>query len=285
MLDMRVITKIDDMKRYSREARKEGKSIGLVPTMGFLHEGHMSLVRAAGEECDVVVLSIFVNPVQFGPDEDYKKYPRDMERDKKIAEETGVDRIFAPGVDEMYPDGYATYVEPEGHMASILCGKSRPGHFKGVDTVVAKLFNIVSPGKSYFGQKDAQQAVIIRQMVKDLNMNTEIRVMPIVREDDGLAASSRNAYLTGDERRQALRLYNSLKKAEKLVAEGELLAGKIKKEIEKVLVEGEDIRIDYIEVVDAETLEPVENVRDNALVAVAAFVGNTRLIDNTVVRI
>ncbi|MGB2630853.1 MAG: pantoate--beta-alanine ligase [Candidatus Omnitrophota bacterium] len=282
---MRVITKIDDMKRYSREARKEGKSIGLVPTMGFLHEGHMSLVRAAGEECDVVVLSIFVNPVQFGPDEDYKKYPRDMERDKKIAEETGVDRIFAPGVDEMYPDGYATYVEPEGHMASILCGKSRPGHFKGVDTVVAKLFNIVSPGKSYFGQKDAQQAVIIRQMVKDLNMNTEIRVMPIVREDDGLAASSRNAYLTGDERRQALRLYNSLKKAEKLVAEGELLAGKIKKEIEKVLVEGEDIRIDYIEVVDAETLEPVENVRDNALVAVAAFVGNTRLIDNTVVRI
>jgi len=281
---MRIITNIDDMKAYSREAKSQGKSIGLVPTMGFLHEGHMSLVRAAGEECDVVVLSIFVNPVQFGPGEDYEKYPRDMERDKKIAEETGVDHIFAPGVDEMYPDGYATYIEPEGHMASILCGKSRPGHFKGVDTVVAKLFNIVSPDKSYFGQKDAQQAVIIRQMVKDLNMNTEIRVMPIVREDDGLAASSRNAYLTGDERRQALGLYRSLKEAERLVSGGERSAGKLKKEMEKILLEGKDVRVDYIEAVDARTLKEVDLLKGETLIAVAAVVGNTKLIDNTVVR-
>ncbi|MFQ5953160.1 MAG: pantoate--beta-alanine ligase [Candidatus Omnitrophota bacterium] len=280
---MEFITKINDMKQYSRKARKEDKTIGFVPTMGALHDGHMSLVKAAREECDVVVMSIFVNPAQFGPKEDFDKYPRDIEKDKKVAEEGGVDCIFAPIVEDMYPDGYATYIEPDGQIVRVLCGKSRPGHFRGVDTVVAKLFNIVSPGKSYFGQKDAQQAVIIKQMVKDLNMDTEVRVMPIVRESDGLAVSSRNNYLSEEERHQALGLYHSLKQAEQFVSDGECFASRLKQEMEKVLLEGKDVWVDYIEIVDARTLEPVDVLKDETLIAIAAFVGNTRLIDNTII--
>jgi pantoate--beta-alanine ligase len=278
------MTRIQDMREYSLKAREEGKTIGFVPTMGALHDGHISLVNAARRECDRVVMSIFVNPTQFGPGEDFEKYPRDMERDKAVAEKAGVDCIFAPGAGEMYPEGYGTFVEVSGSMADALCGRSRPGHFRGVTTVVAKLFNIVEPDKSYFGQKDAQQAALIKKMVKDLNISTEIRVMPIVREKDGLALRSRNAYLSEDERRQALGLHRSLNKAEENVAGGERSASALKKEMENILSRGNDVRIDYIEIVDAETLEPVAEIKNEALIAIAAFVGATRLIDNTIVR-
>jgi pantoate--beta-alanine ligase len=279
---MRVITKIKEMKEYSRKVREEGKAIGFVPTMGALHEGHMSLVKAARKECDIVVMSIFVNPAQFGPGEDYEKYPRETESDIEKAKEGGVDCIFAPAAEEMYPGGYISYVELDGPMTEVLCGKSRPEHFKGVSTVVAKLFNIMSPHKSYFGQKDAQQAAIIKKMVKDLNMDTEVVVMPIIRERDGLAMSSRNSYLSGDERHQALGIYRSLKQAEQFFASGERDPDKIKNGIKKILLGEKDVKIDYVEIVDDETLQPLDLLRDGALIAVAAFVGSTRLIDNIV---
>ncbi|MGB2600115.1 MAG: pantoate--beta-alanine ligase [Candidatus Omnitrophota bacterium] len=282
---MKAITTVNEMKEYSRKAREKAKSIGFVPTMGALHDGHMSLVKAARKECDTVIVSIFVNPTQFGPAEDFEKYPRRMKEDRKKAEDAGADCIFAPDADQMYPGGHATHVELDASLADVLCGKSRPGHFRGVATVVAKLFNIIRPDKSYFGQKDAQQAIIIEKMVEDLNMDTEIVVMPIIREEDGLAMSSRNGYLSEDERRQALGLYRSLKWAEEAVSSGERASGKVKGRMKEILSEGENIRIDYIEVLDARTLKPFGEIRDNTLIAVAAFVGKTRLIDNTVVRI
>jgi pantoate--beta-alanine ligase len=251
--------------------------------MGYLHDGHMSLVRTAKDECDVVIMSIFVNPTQFGQGEDIDKYPRDMERDKRFAAKEGVDVIFAPTVNEMYPDGNTAYVEVAGTLTETMCGNSRPGHFRGVTTVVAKLFDIVVPDRSYFGQKDAQQAVVVKRMVRDLDMPVAIRVMPIVREKDGLAMSSRNARLSADERRQALGLFRSLKQAEEMAARGELSTVRIIEEMTKILREGNDVRIDYIEIVDADELTPLETVKDNTLVAIAAFVGNTRLIDNVVI--
>jgi pantoate--beta-alanine ligase len=282
---MKVITTVKDMKKYSRKARQEGKRIGFVPTMGALHDGHLSLVEAARKECNVIVMSIFVNPSQFGPGEDFEKYPRQMDEDRKKAEEAGVDCIFTPEAEEMFPEGYTTYVEPQGSVANALCGKSRPDHFRGVATVVAKFFNIVRPDKSYFGQKDAQQAVIIERMTEDLNIDTIVAVAPIVRERDGLAMSSRNSYLSEDERSQALGLYHSLKWAEEAAAGGERASSMIKGGMKNILSEGKDVQIDYIEVLDARALQPLEKIRDNTLIAVAAFVGKTRLIDNIVVRI
>ncbi len=272
------------MRDYSRKARQEGKTIGFVPTMGYLHGGHLSLVRAAREECDIVVVSIFVNPTQFAPGEDFSEYPRDMERDKRLAGEEGADVIFAPSAGEMYPEGSITYVEVTGPLTETLCGRSRPGHFRGVTTVVAKLFDIVQPHVSYFGQKDAQQAAVVKRMVKDLNIPLEIRVMPIIREEDGLAMSSRNTYLSVDERRQALGLFLSLERAKEMVAGGDISAKRIKEEMEKNLRKGKDVRIDYVEIVDAENLAPLETVKNNTLIAVAVFVGGTRLIDNVVIR-
>ena len=282
---MELITKINDMKQYSRKAREEGKTIGFVPTMGALHEGHVSLVKAAREDCDIVIMSIFVNPAQFGSGEDYEKYPRNTEGDSKKAEEAGVDCIFIPEAEEMYPAGYMTYVEPEESLTDIMCGKSRPGHFRGVTTVVAKLFNIVGSHKSYFGQKDAQQAAIIKKMVKDLDMDTEIVVMPIIREDNGLAMSSRNSYLSEDERRQALGLYHSLKWAQEAASSGTCDSTEIKDGMKRILSEGKDVQIDYVEVVDPKTLEPLQEVKDNTLIAIAAFAGKTRLIDNIIINI
>ena len=271
------------MREYSREARRKGRTIGFVPTMGYLHEGHLSLIRAAREECDIVVVSIFVNPAQFAPGEDLDRYPRDMEQDERLAEKEEVDVIFTPSTGEMYPDGHAACVEMTGPLTETLCGVSRPGHFRGVITVCAKLFNIVRPHKSYFGQKDAQQAAVIKHMVRDLNMPVEICTMPVVREKDGLAMSSRNIYLSGGERQQALGLSRSLERAEKMITGGEVSAEGIKEEIRKVLRESKDIRIDYVEVVDADSLESLETVADNTLIAIAAFVGDTRLIDNIVI--
>lgn len=278
---MEVLTTVQEVRGYVKACRSQGKSIGLVPTMGFFHEGHLSLMRAARRECDVVVVSLFVNPTQFGPHEDYDRYPRDLERDRVMAQEVGVDLLFVPTVEEMYPPGYATYVEVE-RLTDIMCGRSRPGHFRGVATVVTKLFNIVQPDRAYFGQKDAQQALVIKRMVRDLNMPVDIRVMPIVREEDGLAMSSRNVYLSPEERQSALVLIKSLRRAEEMVRDGERSADRIKEAIRETIGSEQRARIDYVEVVDAEELKPLETIQGKALAAVAVFIGNARLIDNVI---
>jgi pantoate--beta-alanine ligase len=247
--------------------------------MGALHEGHLSLVRAAKAKSDVVAVSIFVNPTQFGPNEDFARYPRNLQQDCELLEREGVEFVFAPSVEEIYPSGAVTWVTVEG-LSDRLCGKSRPGHFRGVATVVAKLFNIVEPDAAFFGQKDAAQVALIKQMVRDLNMPVQIEVCPIVREPDGLALSSRNAYLIPDERKMALVLHASLQRAQKVFAEGEHDAAKIVSEAKKAFVWQPAVRLDYLEIVHPRTLEPVANIDKLSLVAVAAFVGNTRLIDN-----
>jgi len=251
--------------------------------MGYLHEGHLSLVRAARRENDMVVMSIFVNPTQFGPGEDLDRYPRDLYRDMELAEKAGVDGIFAPSVEEMYPEGYSTYVEVEG-LSRVLCGASRPGHFRGVATVVSKLFNIIQPHRAYFGLKDYQQALIIKRMVEDLNFPVEIVTLPTVREPDGLALSSRNQYLTLEERAKALSLYRSLKRGEEMILKGIRQVQAIKEAMAQELLKHE-VKIDYVEVCNPENLSPLEEVGDRALLAVAAWVGSTRLIDNLVVEV
>lgn len=250
--------------------------------MGYFHEGHLSLMRAARKENDVVVVSLFVNPTQFGPNEDLDRYPRDFDRDQRLAAEVGVDAIFAPTPEEMYPPGYATYVEVE-RLSQGLCGQSRPGHFRGVATVVCKLFNIVQPDRAYFGQKDFQQQLIIRRMVRDLNFPLTIVTVPTVREPDGLAMSSRNAYLSPEERKSALALIRSLKQGEALIRSGERQAQKIRQAMAETLGSDPRVCIDYVEVRDPESLEPVFTIDGEVLLAVAAFVGQTRLIDNLVV--
>lgn len=277
---MRVITGVKDMRDHTAAARREGRTTGFVPTMGCLHEGHMSLVRAARAECDEVVMSVFVNPAQFGLGEDFDKYPRDMKSDKAIAENEGVDVLFTPSEKEMYPEGYSTWVEVAGSMTETMCGLSRPGHFRGVTTVVARLFNIVSPDRAYFGRKDAQQAAVIKRMVLDLDTGIDIRVMPIVREADGLAMSSRNKYLSEDERRKAISINRALDAACEAVGDGESRASEVTRKVESTL---DGVKVDYIAVVDAETLEPLDEVGNNTLVAVAVFAGETRLIDNVIV--
>ncbi|MDD5634227.1 MAG: pantoate--beta-alanine ligase [Candidatus Omnitrophica bacterium] len=281
---MRIITKISEMKGYAHKAKKNGKVIGFVPTMGSLHDGHVSLIKASQKESDITIVSIFVNPKQFGKGEDLKKYPRNLARDLLILKKEKIDVVFIPAEKEMYPEGYSTYVNVEGAITENLCARSRPGHFKGVATVVAKLFGIVSPCVSFFGQKDAQQAVVIKHMVKDLNMCVEIRVMPIIREKDGLAMSSRNTYLSEKERKEALAIYASLKHARTLLEKGERSAHVIKGEIKKVLLSGKHVKIDHIEVVDAENLKPLKKVKNDTLIAIAVHVGKTRLIDNMVIR-
>lgn len=280
---MVIVEKVKDMKELSKKYLKENKTIGFVPTMGFLHEGHLSLVRRAREENDIVVVSIFVNPTQFGPNEDYESYPRDFERDVKLLKELNVDVVFHPPVEEMYPKDFSTYVE-ETKLSRYLCGKSRPGHFRGVCTIVTKLFNIVHPTRAYFGQKDAQQFRVIKRMVRDLNMDVELVECPIVREHDGLAMSSRNIYLSDDERVQALALYNSLKLAENLVKSGERDAGVVKSAMKEFLSRYDKVKIDYVEIVDEETLEPVKHIEGKVIVAIACWVGKARLIDNVIVQ-
>ncbi len=250
--------------------------------MGALHEGHLSLVRAARRRCDTVTVSIFVNPTQFGPSEDFSKYPRTLDRDLQMLEAEGVALVFAPSVEEMYPPGASTFITVEG-LSDKLCGKSRPGHFRGVATVVAKLFNIVQPDVAFFGQKDAAQVVIVKGMVRDLRMNVDIIVGPIVREPDGLALSSRNSYLEPRQRKQATVLYRSLTRVQFRADKGERSAANLIAAAREVLAEEPEVRVDYFEIVNPETLDPVEDISSGALVAVAAFVGSTRLIDNIVV--
>ena len=278
-----IVEKVKDMKELSEKYLKENKTIGFVPTMGFLHEGHLSLVRRAREENDIVVVSIFVNPTQFGPNEDYESYPRDFERDVKLLKELNVDVVFYPSVEEMYPKDFSTYVD-ETKLSRYLCGKSRPGHFRGVCTIVTKLFNIVRPTRAYFGQKDAQQFRVIKRMVRDLNMDVELVECPIVREHDGLAMSSRNIYLSDDERAQALALYNSLKLAENLIKSGERDAEVVKNAMKEFLSRYDKVKIDYVEIVDEETLEPVKHIEGKVIVAIACWVGKARLIDNVIVQ-
>jgi pantoate--beta-alanine ligase len=278
---MRVCHTIDEIRAAGRAARREGKSLGLVPTMGALHEGHLSLMRAAKAQCDLVVASIFVNPLQFGPNEDLGQYPRKFERDRELLKQEGVNFIFAPRVEEMYPAGTVTHVNVEG-LSDKLCGRSRPGHFRGVTTVVAKLFNIVEPDRAYFGQKDAAQATIIRRMVRDLNIPVQVVVCPIVREPDGLAMSSRNAYLDAQQRKSALVLRRSLTTVQERFDQGERTVPALIEAGMQVFAAVSSVRLDYFEIVDPATLDPVDDLSLQALVAVAAFVESVRLIDNIV---
>jgi pantoate--beta-alanine ligase len=277
---MKIINTVSDLRSFIKSYKKEGKSVGFVPTMGYLHEGHLSLVRAAKAACDLVVASIFVNPTQFGEGEDLEAYPRDLkgDQDKLISE--NVDILFYPTVEEMYPSGYSTYVEVESDMTGVLCGASRPGHFKGVTTVVAKLFNMVNPDKAFFGLKDAQQVSVIERMVLDLNMDIEIVPCPIHREEDGLAMSSRNTYLNTKERQDALVLSQSLYEAQDKIRAGERNSQKIIDGIVDKIQTVDYAVIDYVEIVDALNLNKIETLEGEILIAIAVKVGRPRLIDN-----
>lgn len=280
---MIVIESISGMKAWSERARREGKRIALVPTMGFLHEAHLALVREGKRRGDKVVVSIFVNPTQFAPHEDYESYPRDFERDRRLLEKESIDILFHPSAEEMYPKGHRTYVEVEG-LSDVLCGAFRRGHFRGVATVVAKLFSIVEPHVAIFGLKDYQQFQIIRRMVEDLNLGVELIGHPIVREEDGLAMSSRNAYLGPEERRAARCLYRSLEKAESLVRggerESERIVAAVRAEIEKEPL----ARVEYVSLCDPRSLDKIERLDGEALLALAVWFGKARLIDNTILK-
>ncbi|MCD7825161.1 MAG: pantoate--beta-alanine ligase [Clostridiaceae bacterium] len=279
---MKIAETIREVREQVKKWRQEGLSVGLVPTMGYLHEGHKSLIDRAVQENDRVVVSVFVNPMQFGPKEDLASYPRDLKRDAAICEEAGAALVFHPEPEEMYHDDFSSYVDMNT-LTGGLCGKSRPIHFRGVCTVVAKLFHIVTPDRAYFGQKDAQQLAVIRHMVNDLNFGIEIVGCPIIREKDGLAKSSRNTYLDAQERQAALVLSRALKEGRRRMDEGETDAGNIIQAITEIIESEPLAKIDYVEVVDWNTLEPVSEIQDAVLVAIAVYIGKTRLIDNFIV--
>ncbi|QEK12877.1 pantoate--beta-alanine ligase [Crassaminicella thermophila] len=281
---MFIVENVKDIREIVKREKRDGKKIGFVPTMGYLHEGHLSLIRRAKEENDFVVVSVFVNPTQFCAGEDFETYPRSLERDSKLAQSAGADILFNPSAKEMYPNGYKTDVVVN-EITDKLCGASRPGHFKGVTTVVCKFFNIVQPDRAYFGQKDAQQVVVIEQMVKDLNMDLEIVPCPIVREEDGLALSSRNTYLNEKERKAGLILSKSLFAAKDMIENGERDAIKIKDFIIKNISNEPMANIDYVEVVSAENLEDIKKLQGDVLIALAVKIGKTRLIDNIRIKI
>ncbi len=274
--------KIKDVKKIIKDIQKKGKSIAFVPTMGAIHKGHVSLIKKARRECGFVVVSIFINPLQFGPKDDFKQYPRFIERDEEILGKEKVDLLFFPNVEEMYRADRSVYVK-ETFLSQVLCGRSRPGHFDGVCTVLTKLFNIVEPDKAYFGQKDYQQALIAKYLVSNLNFPVSIKIMPIVREKDKLAVSSRNAYLNIDERKQSQCIYRALVHAKKLIAGGEGRVDKVIKEIKRMILPNKLMTIDYVEVVNLKNLQPLDKIKGKALVALAAYAGSTRLIDNIIV--
>jgi len=279
---VKIIRTVTQMQSYSDALRRRGKKIGLVPTMGYLHEGHLSLVRRARRENDAVILSIFVNPAQFGPKEDFRKYPRNFKRDEAQARRAGVDVIFYPSAKQIYPQGFLTYVGVE-EFADFLCGTFRPGHFQGVTTVCAKLFNAAKPHTAYFGQKDAQQAIILKKMVKDLDFGFKIKVLPIIREPDGLAMSSRNKYLSRSQRNHALCLYQALNKARDMIKTGCLDAGLIRRRMLDVIKRSaNNAKIDYVSLVDTNTLKDIKRIKGKTLIALAVKFGKTRLIDNMV---
>lgn len=279
---MEIIRNVEEMVNKIRIVKNEGKSIGFVPTMGFLHNGHRSLIDEARKNNEIVVVSVFVNPTQFGPTEDFEKYPKDEKMDSELCATAGCDYLFMPHQEEMYGKSYNTYIDVFG-LSEGLCGSTRPGHFRGVCTVVLKLFNIVKPNKAYFGQKDAQQLAVIKRMVIDMNIDLEVIGCPIIREIDGLAISSRNTYLCAAERLQALVLSSSLKRAKELIVDGQIDVLTIREEMIKVINTAKDSLIDYIEFVDSKTLKPVMEIQGEVLVAIAVKIGKTRLIDNMVV--
>lgn len=279
---MKIAVTVSEVRNQVSEWRKQGLSVGLVPTMGYLHEGHKSLITRAVSENDKVVVSVFVNPMQFGPSEDLESYPRDMDRDAAVCEEAGAALVFHPEPSEMYHEGFSSYIDMNT-LTEGLCGKSRPTHFRGVCTVVAKLFNIVVPDRAYFGQKDAQQLAVVRHMADDLSYGIEIIGCPIVREEDGLAKSSRNTYLSNEERKAALILNKALSEGKKLINSGEKDADKIKATISDIINTEPLARIDYVEVVSWDTLEPIKEINGQVLAAVAVFIGKTRLIDNFII--
>lgn len=281
---MQVIETIQEMRAFVSAARETGKSIALVPTMGALHEGHLTLMRWAKAQCDIVIVSIFVNPTQFGPQEDLNRYPRDLAGDSEKAAGIGVDAIFHPTAAEMYPNGYTSYVAVEG-ITDKLCGLSRPGHFRGVTTVVSKLFNIVQPDKAFFGQKDAQQVVVLDRMVQDLNMKVQLEMVPIVREEDGLAMSSRNSFLSAEERSAALVLSQSLLLAQQLVAGGEQDIAKIRAAVVNAIAVQPLADIEYVEIYNYPELASISALSTKALLALAVRFGTTRLIDNTILEV
>lgn len=276
---MEIYGEIAKVRDQVKAWKRKGYTVGLVPTMGYLHEGHKSLIDAARKENDRVVVSIFVNPMQFGPNEDLATYPRDLEKDAALCEAAGVDLIFHPEPEEMYAEGFCSYVDMNGLTAE-LCGKSRPVHFRGVQTVVLKLFHIVTPDRAYFGQKDAQQLAVVKRMVRDLNVDTQIIGCPIVREADGLAKSSRNTYLNPKERQAALVLHRSLEAGKALAESGEKSAAKIKEAITREIEKEPLAKIDYVDVVDFQTITPVQTLHGETLAAIAVYIGKTRLIDN-----
>lgn len=279
---MQIVKRIDEVRSAVKQWKKEGLSVGLVPTMGFLHEGHRSLIERAVKENDRVVVSDFVNPTQFGPTEDLASYPRDLDRDAKLCENAGAALLFNPEPEEMYFADRTTSVNMEG-LTKELCGKSRPIHFSGVCTVVSKLFNIVTPDRAYFGQKDAQQLAVIKRMVRDLNFDIEIVGCPIIREDDGLAKSSRNTYLGVEERKAAVILNQSLKIGKEMIEKGETSAVKVKEAIVKNLETEPLAKIDYVEVVDFNSIQPIDEIKGDVLTAIAVYIGKTRLIDNFII--
>jgi pantoate--beta-alanine ligase len=279
---MKIFKKIEKINLALQEVRSRGKSVGFVPTMGFFHNGHLSLVKASRQSADCTVVSLFVNPTQFGPKEDFDEYPRDLDRDRKLLESLGVDFLFCPDPEEIYPQGYATYVEVKD-LQDVLEGRSRPGHFRGVCTVVLKLFNIIRPDVAFLGQKDAQQAIILQRMVKDLNLDVRIEVMPTVREKDGLALSSRNVCLDPQQRLAALCLSRGLDEAVRMIRAGEQRTGPILERMEEI-IKGEDLaNLDYIAIVDPVSLRPLTEIKQEALIALAVFFGKVRLIDNRMV--
>lgn len=279
-----LVKKIDELRKIIKEYKKQGLTVGFVPTMGALHEGHGSLIKRAHEENDKVIVSVFVNPTQFGPNEDYDKYPRNIEKDNLFAEENGADIVFNPEPSEMYFNDKSTSVSVSG-LTDTLCGKRRPGHFNGVCLVISKFFNIIAPDRAYFGQKDAQQVAVIKRMVRDLNFDVEIIQCSIIREEDGLAKSSRNMYLSSEERQAALILSKSLKKAKSELENGERSSHKIKQIIINEIETEPLAKIDYVEVVDAESLENIEEIRNTVLIPIAVYIGETRLIDNFIYRL
>lgn len=278
---MIIIENVSEMQRYAKELRQEGKTIGFVPTMGALHQGHLSLMERARGESDHVVASLFVNPTQFGPKEDYKLYPRDLKGDTEKAASAGADVLFTPPSTAIYPEDYRTFVEVEG-LSNVLCGKTRPGHFRGVTTVVLKLFNIVRPHRAFFGQKDYQQTVIIKRMVEDLNLDVDVIVMPTVREADGLVMSSRNQYLNQEERKTATILYRSLLEVHRLFDKGERSAERLKDTILRTFEGEPSAQLEYIAIVHPKTLQEEKDVQKGTVIAIAALIGKTRLIDNVI---
>ncbi len=281
---MRLVKSLNALRQNIKNAKAKGKTIGFVPTMGYLHQGHISLVRKAVKDSDFVAVSIFVNPTQFGPREDLSRYPKDLKKDLRMLRKAGADIVFAPSAQAMYPEGFQSYVEVK-NLGDVLCGRSRPGHFKGVSTVVTKLFNLVDPDIAYFGQKDAQQSIIIKKMAEDLNTNVKIKVEPTVREKDGLAMSSRNAYLKKEEREEAAILYKSLLEAKRLINNGVKSSERIINAVRRMIKSVKTAKIDYVSIIDAKDLKPVKTIKGRVLIALAVWFGKTRLIDNIILEV